>query len=92
MAADNIRTENERYRFCRLCDIIDSIPEDIGEYAEKLYGLLDENERAGEELIRSRMDICEECDRNMHGTCLACGCYCLIRCFAVAQRCPKKKW
>ena len=47
-------------RFCRLCDIIDSIPDDISDHAQKLYELLDEKERAGESLIKTRMDICKD--------------------------------
>ena len=86
------RTEGRGLRFCRLCDIFDDIPEDIGAYAERLYALLDEKERAGEELIRSRMEKCETCEKNSLGTCLACGCYCLVRVSAVSSGCPKKKW
>ena len=82
----------DTYRFCRMCDIVRDIPSDIGEYADRLYAALDEDERADEELIRSRLSVCEGCDRNSLGTCLACGCYCLIRSFARSQRCPKKKW
>ena len=82
----------EKYRFCRLCDIFDSIPSDIGAYADRLYLLLDEKERAGSELINDRLSVCKDCDRNADGTCLACGCYCLVRSFAVSSHCPKKKW
>ena len=75
-----------------MCEIIKNIPEDIEEYAEKLYSLLDEDERADKELIGSRLDVCGKCEKNVAGTCLACGCYCLVRSFARSQRCPKKKW
>lgn len=75
-----------------MCDIIASIPEDIGEYADKLYRLMKEDERACEDTIKDRMSVCEGCEKNTGGTCLACGCYCLIRTMKKDNRCPKKKW
>lgn len=77
---------------CKLCEIIKNIPDDIEEYANRLYSLLDEDERADRELIESRLAVCDKCEKNVSGTCLACGCYCLVRSFARSQRCPKKKW
>ncbi|MCR4807297.1 MAG: DUF6171 family protein [Lachnospiraceae bacterium] len=84
--------DGHEYRFCRMCDIIASIPSDVGAYADKLYSLLPDGERAGEELIRDRVGICEECDKNTAGTCLACGCYCAVRAMKKDNKCPKKKW
>lgn len=78
--------------FCKLCEIVKNIPEDIEGYAERLYLLLDEDERADGDLIKSRMTVCEQCEKNIAGTCLACGCYCLVRSFARSTCCPKKKW
>lgn len=80
------------HNFCKLCEIVKSIPEDIGAYAERLYSLLDEDERADSGLIKTRLDICEICEKNVAGTCLACGCYCLVRSFTRGQHCPKRKW
>ena len=80
------------YNFCKLCEIVKSIPEDIEEYAEKLYSLLDASERADGSLINSRLEVCATCEKNVSGTCLACGCYCLVRSFAKSQKCPVKKW
>jgi hypothetical protein len=77
---------------CKLCEILKSIPQDIEEYADRLYSLLDEDERADRELIESRLAVCNVCEKNAAGTCLACGCYCLIRSFARSQQCPKKRW
>ena len=81
-----------KLRFCRLCDIVDSIPVDIGEHADRLYSLLDDDEKAPEVLIKERLSVCDECERNMGGTCLECGCYCIIRSFAVSKHCPVGKW
>ena len=78
--------------FCKLCEIVKSIPKDIEGYADRLYSLLDEDERADKELIEARMSVCENCDKNVAGTCLSCGCYCLVRSFARSQHCPRKKW
>ena len=77
---------------CKLCEIVGSIPEDIEAYAERLYSLLDEDERADRDLIGSRLKACDQCEKNIGGTCLACGCYCLVRSFARSQYCPRKKW
>ncbi len=82
----------QEYRFCRMCDIIASIPKDVGAYADKLYSLLPERERAGEELIRERTGICEECDRNASGTCRMCGCYCAVRAMKKDNKCPGHRW
>ncbi len=82
----------EQFRFCRMCDIIGSIPGDIGVYADRLYNLLEEEEKADEDLIRSRNTVCEECVKNVGGTCLACGCYCIIRSMKRSSHCPDLRW
>ena len=82
----------EEKRYCRLCDLIDDIPEDVGEYAQKLYDLLEPRDRADEALIRERLAVCGACPKLSADTCLACGCYVLIRASAKSSRCPKKRW
>ena len=42
----------ESTRYCRLCDIVAGLPQDVTEYADRLYELLNEKDRAGEDLIR----------------------------------------
>jgi hypothetical protein len=83
---------DSKYRFCRMCDIIASIPKDVAAYADKLYSLLPEKERADEGLIRKRMEACEGCDKNSGGTCLACGCYCAVRVMKKDNHCPGNIW
>ena len=75
-----------------MCDIIASIPADVGACVDKLYNLLPEGERSSEDLIRERIRVCDECDKNTAGTCLACGCYCAVRAMKKDSACPKKKW
>ena len=82
----------EKLRFCRLCDIFKEIPRDINAYAQRLYDLLDAKDKAGDELIKERLEICSACDRNSQGTCLACGCYCIVRGMKNSVHCPRKKW
>ena len=84
--------EAEKLRFCRLCDIFRDMPTDITEYADRLYDLLEEGEKAGDELMNERLKICSTCGRNSQGTCLACGCYCIIRSMKKSEHCPKKMW
>ena len=79
-------------RFCRLCEILDGIPEDLKEHGDKLYRLLPEKERAEEELMKRRLSVCGECEKETEGTCLSCGCYTLFRAMAKDQKCPNKKW
>ncbi len=85
-------TSADSARFCRLCDIMADLPRDVTEYADRLYRLLDEKDRADEGLIRERLKVCEGCSKNVQGTCLACGCYVLIRASAKRSRCPEKRW
>lgn len=92
MRAISAGAGTENTRFCRLCDIMADLPRDVTEYADRLYELLDEKDRAGEDLIRKRLAVCEGCEKHVLGTCLACGCYVLIRASAKGSRCPKKKW
>lgn len=75
-----------------MCDIIASIPKDVGAYADRLYSLLPEKERAGENLIKERTNVCEGCGKNSEGTCLACGCYCVVRVMKKDNHCPVNKW
>ncbi len=79
-------------RFCRLCEILDGIPEDIGGYGDKLYRLLKKKDRAGEELMKKRLTVCGSCEKEVNGTCLSCGCYTLYRVMKKDQQCPDKKW
>lgn len=90
MTKENAGSDNTR--FCRLCDIMSDLPQDVTEYADRLYKLLDEKDRADENLIRQRLAVCEGCPKLVLGTCQACGCYVLIRASAKGSRCPKKKW
>ena len=87
-----MKTREERLRFCRICDITKDIPSDVSEYTDKVYALLDKKERAEEELINDRLKICATCGRNSQGTCLACGCYCIIRSMKASAHCPKRLW
>ena len=60
---------DNRYNFCKLCEIVKNIPDDIGEYADRLYRLLDEDEQADSELIGSRLNVCNACEKNVKKLC-----------------------
>ncbi len=92
MKGSSAGSGTDNTRFCRLCDIMADLPDDVTEYADRLYSLLDEKDRADEKLIRERLGICEQCPKLVLGTCLSCGCYVLIRASAKSSRCPKKRW
>ncbi|MCR4798189.1 MAG: DUF6171 family protein [Lachnospiraceae bacterium] len=69
-----------------------SVPEDIAEYADRLYRLLDTKDRAADSLMEERLLICEKCEKHEGGTCLSCGCYTIVRVMKKDSRCPQKKW
>ncbi len=75
-----------------MCDILEGIPEDVAPYTEQLYKSMKDNEKAGIELIRSRLDICAGCDNKLVSTCLKCGCYVQMRVLSRQSKCPVKKW
>ena len=79
-------------RLCRLCHLSPDLPEDVRASAERLYSLMDEKERAGEDLIRQRLEVCASCPRKAGDTCLSCGCYVLIRTLSKSSRCPSGYW
>ena len=79
-------------RFCRLCGIFSELPENVTDYADRLYRLLPARERAEEPLMKERLKVCEGCEKCNSGTCLACGCYTIIRVMKTDTRCPDKKW
>ncbi len=77
---------------CKLCDILGSIPEDVAPYAQRLYDLMPQGERADESLMKSRLDICNSCEKRQNSTCLKCGCYIQVRVLGRENRCPAKRW
>lgn len=86
------KSSSDKKRFCRLCDIIADIPEDISEHADRLYSLMGDMERADEVLLKERLSVCDPCQKRVKDTCLACGCYTLLRAMAKDNRCPEKRW
>lgn len=85
-------SSEDNTRRCRLCEIRKDISEDVGEYAQRLYDMLPEKERSGEDEIQERLSVCESCEKYVGGTCMACGCYPLIRAMAKKNRCPDARW
>ena len=79
-------------RSCRLCHLSPDLPEDVRALAERLYSLMDQKERAGEEMIRQRLGVCAVCSRKAGDTCISCGCYVLIRAMSKNSRCPLRHW
>jgi len=46
----------------------------------------------GEDVIASRREACEGCDRWNHGKCLECGCYTYAKTRLTRERCPLGLW
>ena len=79
-------------RICRQCDILSELPEDVTDYAKKLYELLPKKEKADEALMQERIAVCRDCEKREGSTCLECGCYIEIRVMKRDAHCPVKKW
>ena len=59
---------------------------------KKHTDIIKPEDKANEELYKSRLDICKECEKLNAGTCLSCGCYVEIRAALKTSRCPDKHW
>lgn len=46
----------------------------------------------GEDVIASRREVCEGCDRWNHGKCVECGCYTYAKTRLTRERCPLGLW
>lgn len=77
---------------CRRCLLRDL---DEAAYQEIVLRGIDgiqEKDRAEDELAQTRLKICQDCEKLVRGTCLACGCYVEIRSSIRKGKCPEKKW
>lgn len=58
----------------------------------RFVAAIKDEDRADEELVNQRLEICRQCEKLNAGTCLKCGCYVEIRAALMRGRCPAKKW
>ena len=82
----------EYKKICRRCLISDMGEEAYLEMIGKHIDIIRAEDKSGDELYKSRLDICKECDKLNAGTCLSCGCYVEIRAAMKQSKCPNRKW
>lgn len=65
------------------------------EYFQNLASYIENlspDDKAKEEVYRSRTAICKDCDHLEAGLCRACGCYVELRAALKEKKCPYDKW
>ncbi len=87
-----LKEETKSHGHCVRCLLQDFDQETYVSRFLKVIRLMKPHERASEEVIAGRLQICRECDRLEMGTCLACGCYVELRSALKNGKCPYKKW
>ncbi|NLN66456.1 MAG: hypothetical protein GX144_13845 [Clostridiaceae bacterium] len=78
--------------FCRNCLDLDRevFQKTIEEYVQNLSP----DDKAGERLYQTRLQICSACSDCLEGLCRVCGCFVMARAAKKKARCPAvlKKW
>ncbi len=77
---------------CKACRYTSAIHKETIEKA--LYDLKKSNVLLADEQIKmQRLSICSDCKHlDVSGTCMMCGCYVMLRCSILSNKCPKKYW
>lgn len=87
-----LREETSAGGHCIRCLLQDYDEEAYISKLLRVIRMMTPSEKAKEEVVRTRLAVCKECDRLEMGTCLACGCYVELRAAMAGGRCPYKKW
>lgn len=82
----------EPKRKCRKCLLAELDNEKLLAEVGLAISRLDRELKVSDDVYRSRLSICKDCDYLNEGTCNACGCYVELRAAAKTGRCPYKKW
>lgn len=80
--------------YCRRCLLTQAGERELAELIRERIELLPPEQRADEQLYKSRLEICSACDSLNRGTCVRCGCYVELRAARAGDRCPHEehKW
>ncbi len=90
--ASDLKAETHKGGHCIRCLLREYDEEAYISKLLRVIRLMKPQEKAGEEEMARRLEICKECDKLEMGTCLACGCYVELRSALKNGRCPYKKW
>ena len=80
---------------CKRCLLREAAEHDTFESVREKVELLKPDERADDNLYRSRLDACMTCDHLISGVCMKCGCYVEFRAAFRRMKCPNaadRKW
>jgi len=80
---------------CKRCLLRESAEADTFELIRGKLDLLKPEEKADDELYRSRLEACKTCDHLISGICMKCGCYVEFRAAYRRMKCPNvsdRKW
>ncbi len=77
----------ERIR-CRRCLFEDMDDPDAVSAVKNYIEAMKADDKASDDVYRSRLESCRSCDRLLNGTCLECGCFVEIRAAHRNAECP----
>ena len=77
---------------CKRCLLYEMADKAAYESVQNYIASIPEAERADENVYRSRLSVCKECDMLISGMCRKCGCYVEVRAFTERSECPARKW
>ncbi len=80
--------------FCKRCLLIDIDIDGLYKQVSDLIAVIPDDLKASDELYRSRLEICKQCDRLENGICGECGCFVELRAATQKNYCPSayKYW
>lgn len=76
---------------CRRCLLEEAGQLDLHELIKQRIAVIPAEQRADEELYRTRLEKCRSCDSLNSGTCAKCGCYAELRAARADAYCPHEK-
>lgn len=81
-------------KICKRCLIDELDYDETYEQVKRLIASLPPESRVSEEVYRSRLDICRQCDELENGICGKCGCFVELRAIKPLMYCASedKKW
>ncbi|MBQ4353773.1 MAG: hypothetical protein IJC71_02655 [Clostridia bacterium] len=80
---------------CKRCLLREAAQDDTFRDIQTRIEKLSPGDKADEDLYRTRLDACRDCDHLISGICMKCGCYVEFRAAFRKMKCPNaadRKW
>jgi len=80
---------------CKRCLLREAAQDDTFRDIQTRIEKLSPGDKADEDLYRTRLDACRDCDHLISGICMKCGCYVEFRAAFRRMKCPNaadRKW